>query len=145
MLKGKIKENHIPLNTFELIVAGMPQITLTKTDNIEEGVQVIELPDRTRVSGGQTNSVSFSGEIPMHHDVEVAALEAWYKMAQAPVDPNYRKAGSLMWYRSNGDPRPFELINLWVSKRTIPGGDMSNDGEPAYLTFQFEADEVTPV
>lgn len=145
MLKGKIQENHIPLNKFELIVAGMPQITLVTTGDIEESVPAIDMPDRTRRSGGQTGPVSFTGTIPMHHDVQVAALELWYKQCQDPVQDGYLKAGSLMWYRSNGDPRPFELINLWISARTIPGGDMKNDGEPALLTFKFEADEVTPV
>lgn len=145
MLKGKIHENHIPLNTYELLIAGLPTLVFTKTENIEEGVAVIELPDRTRASGGQTTSVSFSAEIPLHHHVEVGALELWYKQAQSPVDPAYRKAGSLMFYALDGMPRTFELSNLWISKRTIPGGDMSNDGEMAILTYQFEADEVTPV
>ena len=144
-LKGKIKENHIPLNKFELIVAGLPKITLTSTEGIDEEIAVIEMPDRTSRSGGQTKPIKFSGKIPMHHDVEVAALEIWYKQAQDPVQEGYLKAGSMMFYRSNGDPRPFELINLWISGRSIPGGDMGNEGEPAMLTFKFEADEVTPV
>jgi len=144
-LKGKIKDNHIPLNKFELLVAGLPQITLITTDDIEESINVIEMPDRTKRSGGQTSAVEFTGTIPMHHDVEVAALEAWYKQGQDPVQEGYLKAGSMMWYRNDGSPRPFELINLWVSGRTIPGGDMENDGEPAMLTFTFQADEVTPV
>ena len=144
-IKGKIQDNHIPLNKFELIVAGLPQITLVTTDDIEETLGVIEMPDRTKRSGGQTSPVEFTGKIPMHHDVQVAALELWYKEGQDPVQPGYRKAGSMMFSRLNGDPRPFELISLWISGRTIPGGDMANDGEPAMLTYKFQADEVTPV
>jgi hypothetical protein len=144
-LKGKIQDNHIPLNKFELLIAGLPQITLITTDDIEEQLNVIEMPDRTRRSGGQTSSVEFTGTIPMHHDVQVAALEAWYKQGQDPVQEGYLKAGSMVFYRNDGTPRPFELINIWVSGRTIPGGDMANDGEPAMLTFRFEADEVTPI
>lgn len=145
MLKGKILENHIPLNTFELAVTGMPQLTLTKSDNIEESVAVIELPDRTRASGGQSSSVSFSGEVPMHHQVQVGALDLWFNQSKSPIDRGYRKSGSIMFFALNGTPRIYELLNLWVSKRTIPGGDMANDGEMAVVTYQFEADEVVPV
>lgn len=145
MLKGKIQENHIPLNKFDLIVSGMIPITLVTTDNIEEKLAVVDLPDRTKRSGGQTGAIEFTGKIPLHHDVQVAALEAWYDMGKDPVQAGYLKSASLMWYRNNGDPRPFELVNLWISGRTIPGGDMKNDGEEAELTFNFVCDEVKAV
>jgi len=145
MLKGKIQDNHIPLNKFELLVTGLPAITLVTTDDIEEALTVVTMPDRTKRSGGQTDPVEFTGKVPMHHDVEVAALEIWYKMGQDPIQSGYRKAGSLVFYRGDDTPRPFEFINLWISGRTIPGGDMANDGETAMLTYKFQADEVTPV
>lgn len=144
-LKGKIQDNHIPLNKFELVVAGLPTLVLVTTDDIEEMLNVVEMPDRTFRSGGQTGPVEFTGTIPMHHDVQVAALEAWYKQGQDPVQDGYLKAGSMVFYRNDGTPRPFELVNLWVAGRTVPGGDMANDGEPAMLTFAFRADEITPV
>ena len=144
-LKGKIQEDHIPLNKFELLVTGLPTLTLITTDDIEEALNVIEMPDGTKRSGGQTDAPEFTGQIPMHHDVQVLALELWYKQGQDPIQEGYLKAGSLVFYRGSGTPRPFELINLWVSGRTIPGGDMDNDGEPAMLTFTFQADNVTPV
>jgi hypothetical protein len=144
-MKGYIKENHIPLNKFELLVLGLPKLTLVSTDDIDEELEVVDMPDRTSRSGGQTKSVSFTGKIPMHHDVEVAALELWYKQGQDPVQAGYLKAGSMVWYRNDGTPRTFELLNIFVCGRTIPGGDMSNAGEAAMLTFKFRADEVTPV
>jgi hypothetical protein len=145
MLKGKIKENHIPLNKFELIIAGLVQITLTTTDDIEAALAVVEMPDKTKRSGGQTGAVEFTGTIPMHHDVEIAALELWFKQGQDPVQSGYLKAGSLVFYRNDGTPRPFEFVNLWISSRKIPGGDMKSDGEAAMLTYKFQADEVLPV
>lgn len=145
MLKGKIQENHIPINKFEMIISGMIPITLVTTDDIEEKLGVVDLPDRTKRSGGQTGAIEFSGKIPLHHDVQVAALEAWFAMGKDPVQLGYLKSGSLIWYRNNGDPRTFELVNIWISGRTIPGGDMANDGDPAMLTFMFVCDEVTPV
>lgn len=144
-LKGKIKSNHIPLHNFELVVPGVVPLTLLTSDDIEERLNVVEMPDRTKRSSGEKMSVAFTGAIPMHHDVEAASLEAWYKQCQAPVDPGYRKAGSMVFYRLDGTPRTFSLVNLWISGRTVPGGAMDNEGEPAMLTYFFEADEVNPV
>jgi hypothetical protein len=144
-IKGLIKENHIPLNKFDLLVLGMPKITLISFDDIEEELEAVTLPDRTVRSGGQTKPVNFSGKLPMHHDVEIAAMELWYKQGQDPVQPGYKKAATMIFYRGDGGVRTFSLLNLWISGRTIPGGDMKNEGEMAELTYKFQADEVTPV
>jgi len=144
-LQGKINENHIPNNSFELVVTGLPVLTLTKIDDIEESLEVVTMPDRTKRSGGQTTPVEFTGAVPMHHDVEVAALEAWYKSGQSPVQAGYRKAGTLVYYRNDGTARPFSFTNLFVSGRNVAGADMENEGEMSIITYTFQADDIMPI
>lgn len=144
-LRGKIKNNHIPLNSFELIVAGLPAITIVTTDDIEQMITAVTMPDGTIRSGGKTEPVEFTFTIPMHHDVEQAAMEYWKKLAEGPVGSTYLKAASLIYYRNEGGPKSYTFSNMWVSGRTIPGGDMGNEGEMAVVTFAVKADYVSPV
>lgn len=145
MLKGKIEEKHYPLNKVQLLVSGLPEIVITTTDDIEENLTVVTMPDRTKRSGGQTDAIEFTGMLPMHHEAQRLALDFWYKQGKDPVQDGYRKAGSLVFTRVDGRILPFEFTNLWISGRTVPGSDMSNDGEAAILTYKFQADEITPV
>lgn len=146
MLKGKIQENPYPVNKFRLLVTGLPEVTLVTSDEIEETLTIVTMPDRTKRSGGQTDPIEFSGTIPAHHEVERLALDQWYNQAKDPVTPGYRKAGSIVFERADGARiLPFEFTNLWISGRTVPAGDMANDGDPALITYKFQADEITPV
>jgi len=144
-LRGTIKNNHVPLNSFELIVAGMPQITVVTTDDIEQMITAVTMPDGTIRSGGKTEPVEFTISVPMHHDVEQAALEAWKKLAEGPVSSSYLKAGSLVFYKNDGTPKSYSFTNMWLSGRTIPGADMGNEGDMAAVTFMVKADYVLPV
>lgn len=143
-LRGTIKNNHVPLNSFELIVAGMPQVTVVTTDDIEQMITAVTMPDGTIRSGGKTEPVEFTISVPMHHDVEQAALEAWKKLAEGPVSSSYLKAGSLVFYKNDGTPKSYSFTNMWLSGRTIPGADMGNEGDMAAVTFMVKADYVLP-
>jgi hypothetical protein len=105
----------------------------------------VTMPDGTIRSGGKTEPVEFTLSIPMHHDVEQAAMEYWKKLAEGPVRSTYLKAGSLIFYRSDGTPKSYTFSNMWISGRTIPGADMGNEGEMAAVTFAVKADYVLPV
>lgn len=144
-LRGTIKNNHIPLNSFELIVAGLPKITAVTTDDIEQMITAVTMPDGTMRSGGKTDPIEFTFSVPMHHDVEQVALEYWKKLAESPVQSTYLKAASMVFYRSDGIPKTYTLSNMWINGRTIPGADMGNEGEMAAVTFSAKADYVSPV
>lgn len=144
-LKGKIKDDHAPLNSFQLLVIGLPDITCTTVSEIPEELNTVEMPDRTIRSGGQTAPVEFEITVPTHHVVEIAALEAWYIQGQDPVDPGYKKVGSLVLYTNSGLPITHSLLNVWISGRTLPALDMSNDGELAVNTYMLKADKVEPI
>ena len=53
-MKGAIKPNHMAVNKYTLTVIGMPPLTPTEISGLEEELQTVELPDRTRASGGNT-------------------------------------------------------------------------------------------
>jgi len=144
-MKGAIRPNHIPKNKGKLIVAGLPPLTLTTIGDIDEELETVDLPDKTTASGGQRKALEFTATLPMHHDVEVAAVEAWYVQGQDPVHPLYKKVGTLVYERVGfGVPRSYTLMGLYISKRKIPGAEMANEGEMQELELTFKADQVIP-
>ncbi len=145
-LKGIIQPNHVPLNKFELFIVGIPPITFVTISGISEELQIVDLPDRTKASGGQTNPVSFTGEVPIHHTIQQIALEFWWNEAQDPVTLTYKKIGTLILKTLNNTvSRTFTLPGLFISQRNLPDLDLNNEGEMTNVTFQFEADDMFPV
>jgi hypothetical protein len=145
-MKGKIKPDHMPLNKFELLVLGLPPLTFVTVSGIEDELQVVDLPDRTKASGGNRNPTEFTGSIPMHHTIEQAAMETWFAESQDPVSPTYKKVGTLIHKSSSGNTlRTFSLTGLFPSKRGLPDLDMANEGEQANVEWTFQADNVLPI
>lgn len=142
-LKGKIKDDHMPVNAPELRVPGVPPLTLVNADEIEETLQTVDLPDRTVASGGQREPLEFNIMIPMHHSEEITAMELWYKQGQDPVLPGYKRTGTYIWPSLTGQTRrSFMLLGLFVAGRTIPAKDMTNEGELALATYRMRASDI---
>jgi len=146
MLKGKIKPDHLPANKFKLIVEGV-EYTVLSISGLEETLQVVDLPDRTRASGGQTEPIEFTISIPAHHDVEVAAMELWYRQSKDPVAPTYKKLGVLIIESlSGGKRRSYSLIGLFPAGRTIaPDLEMANEGAMVELQWRMQCDHIEPL
>jgi hypothetical protein len=107
---------------------------------------VVELPDRTKASGGQSKPVEFTATVPMHHSDEIAAIERWYVASQDPVAPDYKKVGTLVYEPIGfGIPKTFLLRGLFPGRRQVPGMDMSNEGELQQYEVTFHADRIKPV
>ncbi len=145
-MKGSILQDHIPVNNFDLIVIGLPRIYFIQVSGIEEELQIVSLPDRTQASGGNTLPFEFTAMQPMHHVVERAALEIWFKEGQDPVSPLYKKPATLLHKTIGGslDGR-FAMIGLFVSKRKLPDLDKNNDGDMAMVEWTFKGDDILPV
>jgi len=144
-IKGMIQDDHIPVNKYQLIVPGLPDLTLTTVGGIEEELEVAEMPDRSMRPGGTTKAVEFTATQPAHHTSEIAAMEAWFAECQDPVTPTCRKAGTLLMQSGTGATiRSFSLVNLFPFKRATPDLDMANEGEAALLTWTFKADTILP-
>src|SRR5262245_16398934 len=100
-IKGQIAQFHHPLNLFKLIVQSIapPQpgpLTFTKISGISQEIDAVEMPDRTRHSGGQTKPGTFTAMMPSHHLLENVFMELWFRGCQESVDRDYKKDATLV-------------------------------------------------
>jgi len=143
-IKGVLEQNHIPVNKYELGVPDVGTFTFTKISSFDREINMVDLPDRTRASGGVENAVEFTATLPKHHLAEKMLIENWYRMATAGT--KYKYAATLTEYRLNGEVgSTLMFTNLWVQKITEPEKDMANEGEMAVIEITFQADEVTVI
>ena len=144
--KGVIHADHISKNKYELIIVPAPSILIAGISGIEEELETVVLPDRTNVSGGNTKPGEFTMRTFLHHTVEQIFLEEWFKECQDPVLPLYKRQGTLLLSSISGENiRSFSMIGLFLSKRSLPDLEMSNEGEAVEVTWTVKYDEIHPV
>lgn len=144
-MKGTIKPDHIGRNKYELVVIGMPPITFTQISGLEDEIQTTDLPDRTRASGGNRGPSEIVCQHPLHHQLEEAALEVWFRSSQDPVLPSYKMVGALTMMSISGDTlRAYTLLGMFPRKRKLPDLEMANEGELATVEWTFSLDDVFP-
>lgn len=145
-MKGVIKPDHMPVNKYELIVPGLPTLVFTTISGLEDELQTVDMPDRTVRSGGNRGPVEFTATQPMHHTVERAAMEVWYREAQDPVLPSAYKVGTLVHKSNSGAASAsYTLIDLFPTKRKLPDLEMANEGEEGEIEWTFKASDVIPI
>jgi hypothetical protein len=145
-MKGVIQPDHIPVNRYQLIIAGLPvQLRPTEISGMEDEMATTDLPDRTRATSGERNALEFTMMIPAHHTAEVLACEAWYREGMSPVSPSYKKSGMIIMQSLTGaNARVRTLIGAFISKRTDPDLEMASDGEMASLEYTVSVDDCLP-
>ena len=145
-MKGVIKADHIPANKYQLIVLGLPPLTPTEVSGLEDELQVVELPDRTQATGGNRTASEMTIMIPQHHTVERAAMELWFREAQEPVAPSYKKAATLIQQSNTGNiVANYSLVGVFISKRVLPDLEMQGDGEMAAIEYTLKVDDIIPL
>lgn len=146
-MKQVLLPDHIPVNNYSLIVVGGPPLLeFITVDGLEEELETVDLPDRTKASGGNTKPVEFTATHPKHHTIEDAFLELWFLEGQDPVSPLYKKAATLVIQSiSRINTRTYNLIGLFVSKRKTADLDMANEGELNVTEWTFMCDRIIPV
>lgn len=145
-MKGTVQPDHIPTNNYKLLVVGVAPITATTISGIEDELQTTELPDRTVASGGHRGPSEVTLGVPLHHEIEQLAIEAWFKESQDPVSPGYKKAGSLIFTSVSGAiTRSFTIVGIFPKKRALPEGDMAGEGEAAIVEWTFLMDDLLPI
>lgn len=145
-MKGSIAPNHIPVNKYQFLIVGLPPLTAIEVSGIEEELQVIDMPDRTKASGGNSSASECTIKIPMHHTIEIAAMEAWFLSGKDPIQPNYKKSGSLLLESISpvGPTRAYNINGVFVTKRMLPDLEQANDGDMASAEFTLSIDEIFP-
>lgn len=155
-LKGRIAPFHIPVNNYEMTVAVPPfpgKLTFTKISGLDEELESVELPDRTRASGGQTKPGTFTAEMPMHHLLEQVYMEQWFNAGQEPVTRDYKRDVTLLYIPIGLNPvlagggivRTMGLTGVFVTRRKTPDLDMKNEGDMAVIEWTFSYDDIFPI
>ncbi len=145
-MKGVLKEDRIPVNKYQIIVLGLPELTPTEISGIEEELITIELPDRTMGSGGDTKPTEFDMTLPTHHTVEQLAMESWFLESQDPVLPSYKKVATLIQTSISGNILSTnQLVGIFPKKRVTADLEMANEGDMATTVWTMSVDKVLPI
>ena len=146
MKAGTIQPDHMPVNKFELIVLGLPKIVFTTVGSFTDATTEAELPDGTVASGGKSSPVEIPVTVPRHHLVSIMAMDNWKQQGKDPIDPGYKKTGTLITYSGTGDVfKTEQLIGVWARDKATPDLDMDNDGDMAENSYVLRADQVIPI
>ena len=145
-MKGIVQAKHIPVNNYQLIIVGLPPILFTQISGLEDETETVDLPDRTKASGGNSKPIAFTGMTFEHHTTELAALEIWRRQGLDPVDPLYKKIGTLIKKNISSEVVTTRtMFGLWITKRKDADLDLANEGEPAMVEWSFSADKVESI
>lgn len=145
-MKGEVQKDHMPDNKYQYLVLGLLPLTVVEMSGIEDELNKTELPDQTIASGGSRKPTEFTISIPLHHREEQAAMEAWYREAQDPVSPSYKKIGTLLNKSLSGTK-----VASWSTAGVFPWkratGELKMGGEGAMLVVEWSlsADEIVPI
>ena len=145
-LKNKIEPDHIPLNKYALTIVGIGEVVFTTVSGLETEVAAIDLPDRTKATGGQISSAELTVTVPMHHSASIAIMNLWHQEAQDPVTITYKKGGVLRHISGTGDiSRTYMLVGAWCSKQKLPDLSFEDDGGMAEVEFTIQVDTVQQI
>jgi hypothetical protein len=142
-LKGRIDPDHIPANKYELAIIGLlTTVTFIEVSGLEQEVGVIDLPDRTRASGGQRSASEITVKVPAHHSAEVIAMDRWWQESQDPISILAKKSGTMTYTSGTGIiERAYSLVGAWPSKRTLPEAVMLDPGAMQVLEYTIQIDD----
>ncbi len=145
-LKGRVKPDHIPLNKYRFAVAGLGiELTALEVTGLEIELNTVELPDRTKASGGQVGTAEVTVKLPMHHEDEFKAMESWFKRCQDGVTIDYKLPVTLTQPTNSGNAQVLWILTgVFPMKRVIADMAMENEGELATVEWTFSVDNIEP-
>lgn len=145
-MKGEIRPDHMPQNKYTLSIAGIIPLTATEISGLEDELETVELPDRTMASGGNRGTSEIEVTMPMHHTLERAAMEVWFREGQDPVLPTYKKPVTLIHHSLSGESNAtYTLLGVFPTKRVLPDLAKSNEGEMASIVWTLSVDDIVPL
>ena len=160
-IKQVLEGNVLRKSQGELLIDGLETagiIHITFGDIASE-MDVIELPDRTKVPTGIGNAGEFDVEIQLAHRESLNAYISWAMMGRDRstdgLNPQYKRNGTIIYHRlfqgggetAAGRALPNErvrLFGMFVQNYTLPGMEMdSTDDNRLALTLSY--DDVLPM
>lgn len=144
MKRGEIQPDQVNLNNFQLMVIGLPPITFTSVGDLEQELKTMILPDGQAASAGISDPFEFDAEMPMHHVVELAAMEIWWIECNDPVMPTAYKPGTMIYKSASGNLQLILMLErLFLKKRKYPAGE-SRSEDMAKVTWTISCDNMLP-
>lgn len=145
-MKGQVQPNIISVNRYTLSILGILDLTPVTITGIADVLESVDLPDRTRASGGQRKATEFMMGIPAHHELEQLAMEAWFIEGQDPISPTYKKTCTLeMTAISGSGSRTYSLVGVFAIERLTPALDLKNAGDMAIIDWKMSVDSIFPI
>ena len=142
-MKGEILPDKFRQNKYEFTVNGLGRILATSITGLEELTDAVDLPDRTRSSGGRSQVVDFEIVIPAHHRDAVLLMEGWRRENLDPVTLTAKKSANVILQSDSGaSTLTISLSGVWPTGHAFPDLERENDGELAQLTFPMSADQI---
>ncbi len=149
-LKGAVQPNHVPLNRYKLTVnedggTATPLLVFT-VSGIEEELETVDLPDRTKAAGGTSKPVEFTITIPVHHTDAMSFMEQWYEAGKENTADGYKRDCLLDYLNVGGDiVKQYEVLSSFPFKFMLPDMELDNEGEIAMVEWTISADSINNV
>lgn len=146
-MKGDIAANHYPLNKYKLEFTDLTINVFTEIGGFEEELEAVDMPDRTRASGGNTKPAELTLRVPLHHASDLKKMDKWFKDCQGNVATNYKKTGTLTnlsLTNAANTAYAHTLEGCFLTKRAFPDQAMENEGGMAYAEYTMSIDDVVP-
>ena len=142
-IKGTIQTDVFPTSKYVLIIGGMMPLTILSIGALEEELETIELPDRTRVSNGNTKPLSFDVVTPAHHLEEQIQWEEWWSECKNPVSSLAYRIGTMAQLSASESVfRTSSMSGLFIMKKSASELDMANDSDFSKITWTLSANDV---
>ena len=133
----------MPVSKYRLQPIGLPPILFTMVGALEQEMDTVELPDRTKASGGRDKPGDTDLKVPMHHTVEVAAMDGWWDEGKDPVTLTYKKPCTMAYISLSGlVVQVYTLTGCWLNKRATPDAELENEGDLAEMTYGMCWDDI---
>lgn len=141
--KGTIKQDIFNTNKYQLTFAGAPPLTVTEVSGLTEKIPTVKLPDRTVVSGGNTDPLELEITLPAHHITEMAYMDSWWQDCQDPVTGGYKRTGTLTALSNQGvSMRSDTLFGVWVTERNVSDRKMEDEGAMVTVKYKLSVDSI---
>lgn len=143
-VKGEILPGAAPRSKFRVIFAGLPPFYASKFTGLESELEVLELPDRTRQSAGNTKASTADVAGMVHHTIEAAAWDGWWVQSQAGV-AGYKRAGTVEVLGPDDVPVAFyALAGVFPTKWML--GDLDKTStDSVEITYSLSVDSVIKI
>lgn len=142
MMKGTIQPDIMQVHKYLLQVTGLPPITYVEVTGLDFEIETTDLPDKTWATGGRTKPFEMEVVQPMHHSLEVAAMEMWWQENQDPVSPLAKKLATLIVFsQSRIQMRSIMLVGVGPTKKKWPDLKMEDEGKMADIKWTLKGDD----